>query len=243
MAVALLAGDRRPGLHAALHAEPVARNRRSFSGREAKFGTIAIVSGIMVLASSPPSTTWGAPQQAVGSDGGQAVHAVGSDAEGARRPAEAGEHQGLRAAERLRAVPRSARPVSMRVEAGQRRIHRRREEPVAREPVSGAAARNRGLRVRRPHRTGHVRRRAGAHQRTDQGHLGASSTRSTSSRATARRRPMGPTARATASSRRRSDRELHRRQAGIAQQKDVPDASVLVVAGPKTDFFAPRWTC
>ena len=114
------------------------------------------------------------------------------------------------------------------------------EEPVAREPVSGAAARNR-LRVRRPHRTGHVRRRAGAHQRTDQGHLGEA--------AQGLLRP-GP--------RREDDRWVRPRElqrhlvvAGsenytvdklvLAQQKDVPaDASVLVVAGPKTDFFAPE---
>ena len=71
-AVLQRAGHRRPRLHAALHPQPVARDRRSRSpGRQARFGTLAVASilvvlGILVGDQLPRHP----PQQALGPDRG-----------------------------------------------------------------------------------------------------------------------------------------------------------------------------
>ena len=109
MAVVLLAGDGRPRLHAALHAQSVARDSavvlRTRSEvrhrRDRQRGGGARHPDRRQLPR-------GAAQQALGPDRGQAVHALGADAEDPGRPPEAGRDQGLRAGRRLPAVPRSA---------------------------------------------------------------------------------------------------------------------------------------
>ncbi len=146
---------------------------RAFSGREARFGTLAVAS----IARRPgdpgrAQLPGGAPQQALGPDRGEAVHAVGADAEGAAEPRQAGEHQGVRDVGGLRALPRAARRVHVRVDAGLDRVHRRGEAAVARQPVQGRSARHGRHRIRRARRARHVGRRAGTGQRPGQGRPG-----------------------------------------------------------------------
>ena len=83
-AVVQRAGDRRPGLHAALHPQPVARDRAIVLGRQARFGIAGGRERRRSCSRSSSAINYlaVAPQQALGPDGGQAVHAVGSDQEG-----------------------------------------------------------------------------------------------------------------------------------------------------------------
>ena len=123
----------------------------------------------------------------------------------------AGEHQGLRHVGRLRALPRSARRVPVRVASRSRsNTSTRCRRPSLANQYKVEAARHRRLRVRRPHRARHFGRRTGADQRADQGRPGTSSTRSTSSRATASTTSTARIGPATAPSRRRSVRTTTR---------------------------------
>ena len=83
---------------------------QAFAGRQARFGTLAVASVLVVLAILAAINYLGdPPQQTVGSDGGQAVLAVGSNEEGPAGSEAARPHPRVRTQRRLRAVPRSPR--------------------------------------------------------------------------------------------------------------------------------------
>ncbi len=162
------------GLHAPLRAQPVARDRprvlrtpgalRHAGAREHP-GRARHPRGHQ-LSGEPP-------QQALGPDGGAPVHALRPDEEGAPGTDQAGACDGVRANGGLRAVPHAARGVPVRVEAAAGRVRRPREAAGARGAAQGERARHDRVRVRRPRPARHVRRRAGHHQRPDQGDPGA----------------------------------------------------------------------
>ncbi len=215
---------------------------RSFSGREARFGSIAIASVAIVLAILIGINYPGEPtQQALGPDGGETVHVVGPDEEGSAGAAEAGRGAGVHSCGGLRPVPRPSRRIQVR-----RRTRCRSNTSTSNDvrrwrtqygvQQVGTVVFDYDGRVERVT----SRRRAGADQRADQGRAGHDRTRSTSSRGTVRRvaRRLGPdglfdnrggahvaTTSRTASSCSRS-------------RGEVPaDATVLIVAGPTTDLF------
>ena len=100
---------------------------RSFSGREAKFGTVAVVSAIVALGILVAVNYLGVRHNKRWDlTAAQAVHALRSDAEDPGGAAEAGRDQGLRPERRVPALPRAARRVSVRLEAGVDRVHRHR---------------------------------------------------------------------------------------------------------------------
>ncbi len=147
---------------------------RSFSGRQARLGSLAAGSVVVVLGDPlRHQLSVVAAQQAVGSHGREAVLAVRSNEESITGAAEAGPHPRLRSQRRLRAIPRTARRVPVRS---------RSRSPSSTSTWSGSRPWRAKLkvtgaghgrhRVRRPDRAGHVRRRAGADQRADQGHPG-----------------------------------------------------------------------
>ena len=185
---------------------------RSFSGREARFGTLAFASIAVVLAILIGDQLPGvAAEQALGPDGCQAVHAVGADQEGAAGARTAGQlirvfdrSEGF---ERFRERLDEYKYTSDKVSVEYIDVDRRPADGAA---LRGAAARDGGVRVRRPGRTGDVGRRAGADQRAHQGRSRDGRARSTSSRVMARRVQPGRTAMATTRSRRRSPRRTSR---------------------------------
>ena len=114
MAVVPDTGARWPGVHAALRAQSMAGDRA---------GVLRPPGAPRLVGHCEHPGRAGHPrrdqlprvqaQQALGSDGGRAVHAVGADQEGAQQPAEAGARDGLREDRRFPAVPQPARPVSV----------------------------------------------------------------------------------------------------------------------------------
>ena len=100
----------------------------SFAGRQARFGTLAVAS-VVVVARDPRrhQLPRHPPQQAVGPDGGEAVLALGPDAQGARGAEGAGPDPRLRAERRLPALPRSAGRVYRTRRRGLGRVHRSRK--------------------------------------------------------------------------------------------------------------------
>ena len=102
---------------------------QAFSGRQARFGTLAAASVLVVLGILVAINYLElAAQQALGPDRGAPVLAVGPDQEGPAGPEGAGQDPRLRAERRVPAVPRSPRRIPVPVEAGLDRIHRSREE-------------------------------------------------------------------------------------------------------------------
>ena len=175
---------------------------RSFSGREARFGTLAIASIAVVLAILDRDQLPGvAPQQALGPDRGEAVHAVGPDQEGARR--DSSGRSSIRVFDRAEGFERfrerldEYRYVSDKVSVEYIDVERR---PAGRAALRGPAARHGGVRVRRPRRAGHVGRRAGADQRPDQGRPGPAEQGLLRPGARREESPTAPNAMATARS-------------------------------------------
>ena len=245
-AVVQRARDRRPGLHAALHPQPVARGRALVLGPR---GALRHAGGRQRRSSC--SGSWSAinylgvaAQQALGPDGGA------SSSRCRTRP-----RRSCRACRSRSRSGCSRRPTTSTrfrdrldeyqyaLEAGDGRVHRRRQASGAGAAVPGAAARHGRLRVRRPHRARHLRRRAGADQRPDQGRSRDGSTRSTSSRATARRTPTARTATATATiaaGARRRTTSPSTSSCSRSRRRCRPTRRSLIIAGPKTDFFPPE---
>ena len=141
-----------------------------FGHRNARYGTLASVSvlvglGILVAVNYLSD----AAEQAVGPDREPAVHAVGPDGEAAAGADGAGEVRGLRPQHGLRSLPDAADQLRVQLEAGHDRVHRSRPASGAGQGVRDPAVRHGGGRVHGPQGTRDDRRRAGPHQRADQG--------------------------------------------------------------------------
>ena len=146
---------------------------RSFSGRNARLGSLAAASVVVVLGILVAiNYLRQAAQQAMGLDSRTAVLVVRPDEEGAARAAAADAHPRLRQARGVQPLSRTARRVSVREQTGECRVHRSRPASHAREPGQGRADGDGRARLRRPNRAGHVRYRTGPDQRPDQSHSG-----------------------------------------------------------------------
>ena len=99
------AGDGWTGLHAALHPQPMAGDGPGDVGAR---GALRVAGGCQRPRRSchprRDQLPVGTPQQAVGSDGREAIHVVRADTESPAEPAEAGSPQSLRDVGRIRAV-------------------------------------------------------------------------------------------------------------------------------------------
>ena len=159
-------GHRRPGLHAALHPEPVARDRAGDAGARGRFGSLAVASILVVLAIL------------VAINYLSARHNKRWDLTSAKQ---------FTLSEQTRKVLQSLeKPVSIKVfatseelarfrerldefkyasSAGIHRVHRRGAAPVTRQSVQGRSAGHGRHGIRRARRAGRVGRRAGADQR------------------------------------------------------------------------------
>ena len=170
------AGDRRPGLHAALHPEPVARDRARVLGPAGAVRHAGARRASLVVLGDPGrrSTTWRRGTTSGGTSRRPAVHALGPDEEGAAGAEEAGQaRRSSRAREDFERFRDRLDEYQYQIEAAEGRVRRPREAAGA-----GRAAQARhtlgtvGARVRGTHRARHLRRRAGPHQRPDQGDPG-----------------------------------------------------------------------
>ena len=155
------------------------------------------------------------------------------------------QYHGLRPADRLRQLPRAARDLSIRVEPGQRRVRRHRSQSGARQAGRSAADRHDPHHLQGPDAARDEQRRAGHHQRAHQGRDRQGEEGLLHAGPRRARHAPAPIASAT----RRSPRALGRDNFTVdklvlAQQKDVPaDATVVVIAGPQTDFLGAGDRC
>ena len=216
---------------------------RAMSGREARYGSLAVASILVVLAilvainylSARHNKRWdltAAKQFTLSEQTRKVLQSL-------QKPV---AHQSLRHVGRIWPFPRAARRVHVRVAAGVRRVHRRRRAAVTRQSVQGRSAGHGRHRIRRARRAGRVGQRAGADERAHQSHPGTAAQgvlRPGARRARSSTYRIGP---ATAPSRRRSARTTTRSRSWCwrSRRRCPADASVLIVAGPKTDFFPPE---
>ena len=239
------AGARRPGLHAALHAQPVARHRALVLGpprairhaRARQRARRARHSRRHQLdRGNRQNKRWDLTAR-------RAVHAVGSDPEGAPgapNPVNVKVFATSEDFERFRDRLDEYQYVS----TGEGRVRRRRQAAGRGRAVPGSAVRHGRVRVRRPH--------ASARRPTPNRTSPTPSSRRWRAAEEGVLRP-GPRReghdrvrprRATRRCRRRSRPTTSRSsKVALAQQKDVPaDATVVVIAGPQDDFLPPRST-
>ena len=182
-----------------------------------------------------------AAEQAVGSDGEQAVQPLGSDPQRPREARRAAAGAGVRAGAGVPALPGQAEGVRVRVEASHDRVHRSRQEAGPRQGERDSAVRHDRLQLQGPHRAGDVRHRAGHHQRHHQGRQRPAEEGVLHPRATASGTPAS------------SDRDGYKAIATalegenygvdkvvLAQQGVADDAAVVVVAGRGPISSRPR---